>query len=65
MDETLQVQRGDTLSSVLARAEIDATQAQDVIEQLKKVFNPKELRPEHEIYISYLFIKDGKITLCP
>jgi murein DD-endopeptidase MepM/ murein hydrolase activator NlpD len=61
VDETLTVLRGDTLSSVLTRAEIDAAQVAEVIEQLQKVFDPRELRPEHEVYISYFPVNNGKI----
>lgn len=54
VDETLQIQRGDTLSSVLKRALIDENQVADVLERLQSVFNPRDLRPEHELYITYL-----------
>ena len=59
VDETLTVQSGDTLSSVLSRAEIDLNQATEVIEQLRKVFNPKDLRPQHEVAIKYSPAKDS------
>lgn len=61
VDETLQVLRGDTLSSVLMRAKIDAGQAHDVIDALKEVFNPRDLRPDHEIYITYMPVKGGEV----
>lgn len=53
-DETLQIEKGDTLYATLKRAQIDETQIIDIIDRLQKVFNPKDLRPEHELYITYL-----------
>ncbi len=61
VDETLQVMRGDTLSTVLERAKIDSGQAHDVIEALKSVFNPRDLRPDHEIYITYIPVKGAPL----
>lgn len=57
-DETLEIKRGDTLSSVLERAGIGLDQASSVIEALQSVFNPRELRPEHELYITYTIPED-------
>ena len=59
IDETLTVQNGDTLTTVLARADIDSTQATEILEQLCKVFNPKDLRPQHEIYIQYQTVRSN------
>lgn len=53
MDETLQVIKGDTLSLVLKRAHIDDGQVAEVLEKLQSVFNPKDLRPDHELFITY------------
>jgi len=57
-DETLEVKRGDTLSSVLERAGISSDQANSAIDALTSVFNPRELRPEHELYITYTTPED-------
>lgn len=54
IDETLQVQKGDTLSSVLLRAKIDPTQTHDAVEALTKVFNAKDLRPDHQLFVTYM-----------
>ncbi len=53
-EETLIIHKGDTLTSVLVAAGIDKVQAHEVAEILKKAFNPKDLRPDHEIYITYM-----------
>lgn len=57
VDETLQILRGDTLSRVLSRAKITNSQTHQVIKALKKVFNPRDLRPEHELYITYIPVR--------
>lgn len=57
-DETLEIKRGDTLSSVLERAGISSDQAISVIEALQSVFNPRALRPEHELYMTYTVPED-------
>ncbi|MBA4117982.1 MAG: peptidase M23 [Candidatus Puniceispirillum sp.] len=54
VDETLQVLKGDTLSSVLLRAKIDPTQVHDAVEALTKVFNAKDLRPDHQLFVTYM-----------
>lgn len=59
VDETLEIKRGDTLSTVLTRAEIPQEQATAVIDVLKQQFNPRDLRPEQEIYITYIPLKDS------
>jgi murein DD-endopeptidase MepM/ murein hydrolase activator NlpD len=58
-DETLQINKGDTLSSVLKRSSIDDSQITDVLEKLKSVFNPRDLRPDHELFITYMPIKEN------
>jgi murein DD-endopeptidase MepM/ murein hydrolase activator NlpD len=58
IDETLEIKRGDTLFSVLERAGIASEQATNVIEALNAVFNPRELRPDHELYITYTAPED-------
>lgn len=53
IEESLEIKRGDSLSTVLERAGVDTDQANAVIDSLKSVFNPRALRPEHELYITY------------
>jgi murein DD-endopeptidase MepM/ murein hydrolase activator NlpD len=57
-DETLQILKGDTLASVLKRAGIEDAQIAEILERFQKVFNPKDLRPDHELYMTYLPFKD-------
>ncbi len=52
-DETLRIQEGDTLASILGRWGIPATQAHEAISALTKVFNPKDLKVGQEIYAVY------------
>jgi murein DD-endopeptidase MepM/ murein hydrolase activator NlpD len=54
VEETIRLKRGETLLSALTNIGIERTQAQEVADSLKGVFNPKELKPTHEIYISYI-----------
>lgn len=51
IDETLDVNRGDNFTSVLHRADISKNQTLSVIDALKKVFNPRDLRTDHKIFI--------------
>ena len=59
VDETLQILRGDTLSTVLSRAKINGSQTYEMINALEKVFNPRDLRPEHELYIAYIPVRQN------
>jgi murein DD-endopeptidase MepM/ murein hydrolase activator NlpD len=52
-DETLEIKRGDTLNTVLTRAFIPKDQIQAVIDAMSKAFNPRDLRTDHEIFITY------------
>ncbi len=61
-EETLIIHKGDTLTSVLVTAGINKTQAHEVADILKKAFNPKDLRPDHEIYITYMPLKETQET---
>jgi murein DD-endopeptidase MepM/ murein hydrolase activator NlpD len=53
VDETLEITKGATLSSVLEKAGISAEQSNAVIDSLKVVFDPRDLRPDHDVYITY------------
>jgi len=52
-DETLTIQEGDTLASLLSRLGIPSNQAHEAIAALTKVFNPKDLKIDQEIYVVY------------
>lgn len=52
-DETLAIKEGDTLASILSRIGIPSTQAHDAITTLSKVFNPKDLKVDQEVYVIY------------
>lgn len=51
-EEPLHVQKGDTLSGVLARANISNDQVNAAIMALKTVFNPRQLKPEHDLFVT-------------
>ena len=53
MDETLDVKRGDNFTSVLYRAEISKDQTLSLIQALKTIFNPRDLRTDHKLFITY------------
>ncbi len=52
-DETLTITAGDTLASILNRFGIPKAQAHEAITALSKVFNPKDLKTDQEVYIIY------------
>lgn len=52
-DETLTIKGGDTLASILNRIGIPSTQAHEAISALSKVFNPKDLKVNQEVYVIY------------
>lgn len=52
-DETLKITSGDTLASILNRFGIPKAQAHEAINALSKVFNPKDLKTDQEVYIIY------------
>lgn len=51
--ETLAIEQGDTLITIIRRAYISATQAYSVVQAIGKVFNPRDLRSSHKIYLTY------------
>jgi len=53
IDETLDIRHGDNFSSVLNRAGVSSDQIQSIIESLKGVFNPRELRTDHDMFMTY------------
>lgn len=50
--ETLTVRKGDTLGGLLARAGIDGEEAYAAVTALRKVFNPRALKPAQEISVT-------------
>lgn len=53
VEHTLTIKRGDTLMGVLVSAGVDATEAHSSIEALREVFDPRQLRPGHEITVTF------------
>jgi murein DD-endopeptidase MepM/ murein hydrolase activator NlpD len=51
--ETLTIKEGDTLMVVLLRLGINPRQAHEMIQALKRFFDPRELRVEQEIEVTY------------
>lgn len=61
VDETLEIKPGDTFSFLLERSGILHEQIQGVVDAVKSVFNLKELRPDHEVFIRYEIAKDDPL----
>ncbi len=57
--EQVTVQRGDTLSDILDRAEIDAAQAHAVALSLRGVYDPRRLKVGQELMITAAAARDG------
>lgn len=47
------VERGDTLARILTDAGVSKTSAQAVVDSLRRVFNPKDLKPGHEVRLRF------------
>jgi murein DD-endopeptidase MepM/ murein hydrolase activator NlpD len=60
---TLTAQRGDTLNRLLTDAGVGRSDVQAVIESLNGLFNPRDLKPGHEIQLS--FVPETFGTLAP
>ncbi len=52
--EIVTIQPGDTLISALTRVKIESTEAHAIVESLRKIFNPKDLKPGFELHITYM-----------
>lgn len=52
-DQTLEILKGDTFSSVLQRADIAKTEIYSIINAIKKVFNPRDLRTDHQLFVTF------------
>ncbi|MGQ0674513.1 MAG: M23 family metallopeptidase [Rhodospirillales bacterium] len=59
---TLTAQRGDTLARLLLDAGVNRNDAQAVIDSLTGIFNPRELKPGHEIQLSFAPETPGPLT---
>ncbi|MEO5375431.1 MAG: peptidoglycan DD-metalloendopeptidase family protein [Alphaproteobacteria bacterium] len=59
----LRVRSGDTLASLLDRAGAGRTEAHEAVEALGAVFNPRDLKPGHEITLTFDSAADGGKTL--
>lgn len=59
-DETLTVQEGDTLANLLSRLGIPSRQAHEAITALSKVFNPKDLKVDQDVYVIYDTAANGE-----
>jgi murein DD-endopeptidase MepM/ murein hydrolase activator NlpD len=57
--EQVTVQRGDTLSNILDRAQIDAAQAHAVVQSLRGVYDPRRLKVGQELMITAATARDG------
>jgi murein DD-endopeptidase MepM/ murein hydrolase activator NlpD len=57
--EEVTVQRGDTLSSILDRARIDAAQAHAVVQSLRGVYDPRRLKVGQALLITAAAARDG------
>lgn len=53
VEHTLKIKRGDTLMAVLVNAGVDRTEAHSSIEALREVWDPRKLRPGHEITVTF------------
>jgi murein DD-endopeptidase MepM/ murein hydrolase activator NlpD len=47
------VERGDTLARILTDAGVSKSSAQAVVDSLRRVFNPKDLKPGHEVRLRF------------
>ncbi|MGL5783992.1 MAG: M23 family metallopeptidase [Alphaproteobacteria bacterium] len=52
-NETLTIKEGDTFMGVLVRLRINPAQAYEMIQALKRFFDPRELKIEQEIEVTY------------
>ncbi len=51
---TVTAQRGDTLNRLLLDAGVGRNDAQAVVDSLNGIFNPRDLKPGHEIQLSFV-----------
>ncbi len=53
VEETLDINRGDTFESVLRRSGVEKNQVFAVIKAIKVAFNPKDLRTDHKLFATF------------
>jgi murein DD-endopeptidase MepM/ murein hydrolase activator NlpD len=58
---TIQVRRGDTLIDLLLSAGVSRAEAHEAIVALKGVFDPRDLKPGHEITLTFAPAGDGEL----
>ena len=65
VDSQVTIRRGDTLKAVLTRAGIPGSDAEQAIRALKKVYDPRQLKPGIELFLQIQppADKDGKASL--
>jgi len=51
---TVQAKRGDTLARILVEAGVSRSEAQAAVDSLGRVFDPRDLKPGHELELSFL-----------
>lgn len=51
-EEPVTIESGDTLAAVLRKQSISNAQVNEAIKAIQKVFNLRDLRPSHELYIT-------------
>lgn len=58
--ETIKVQRGDTLLGMLVEAGVNSQEAHDSIAAMKQVYNPRDIHPGDEITLTFLAGPDDR-----
>ncbi|MBI3514016.1 MAG: peptidoglycan DD-metalloendopeptidase family protein [Proteobacteria bacterium] len=58
-ERVVQVRRGDTLMTVMARAGVSTTEAHEAVKALRTVYNPKALKIGQEIKLTFAPVDDG------
>jgi len=59
IDRKMAVRKGDTLMKVLRRARIPQTEAHGTIAALRKVYDPRDLKPGTNLTLSFRTLTDG------
>lgn len=58
-EQILQVGRGDTLMALLIDAGLEPVEAQEVVDALSKIYNPRRIRPGQEIQVRFQIAPEG------
>jgi len=59
VDRKMAVRKGDTLMKVLRRARVPRTEAHGTIAALRKVYDPRDLKPGTQLTLSFKALADG------